>query len=72
MSDSRKIGDSRIGKTSIPSKPQQGSRTMLTGMTEDDWVIALKVFAAARSRCGQPGRDDRKFLEACIFLRSTI
>jgi transposase len=41
---------------------------MLTGMTEDDWVIALKVFAAAQSRCGQPGRDDRKFLEGLHFF----
>src|ERR1700712_2849477 len=41
---------------------------MLTRMTEDDWVIALKVFAAAQSRCGQPGRDDRKFLEALHFF----
>ena len=41
---------------------------MLTRMTEDDWVIVLKVFAAAQSRCGQPGQDDRKFLEALHFF----
>jgi hypothetical protein len=29
---------------------------MLTRMTEDDWVVVLKVFAAAQSRCGQPGQ----------------
>ncbi|HEY1934437.1 MAG TPA: transposase, partial [Acetobacteraceae bacterium] len=37
-------------------------------MTEDDWTIVLKVFAAAQSRRGQPGRDDRKFLEALHFF----
>lgn len=37
---------------------------MLTGMTEDDWSIVLEVFDAARSRRGEPGHDDRKFLEA--------
>lgn len=41
---------------------------MLTGMTEDDWDIVLEVFAAARSGRGQPGRDDRKFLEALHFF----
>ena len=41
---------------------------MLTGMTEDDWAIVLQVFAAAQSRCGQPGQDDRKFLEALHFF----
>jgi len=41
---------------------------MLTGMTEDDWSITLKVFRAARSRRGEPGRDDRKFLEALHYF----
>lgn len=41
---------------------------MLTGMTEDDWAIVLKVFAAAQSRCGQPGKNDRKFLQALHFF----
>ena len=41
---------------------------MLTGMAEDDWGIVLEVFAAARSGRGQPGRDDRKFLEALHFF----
>jgi hypothetical protein len=41
---------------------------VLTGMTEDDWTIVLKVFAAAQSCRGQPGRNDRKFLEALHFF----
>jgi transposase len=41
---------------------------MLTRMTEDDWTITLQVFAAAQSRRGQPGRNDRKFLEALHFF----
>ena len=41
---------------------------MLTKMTEEDWSITLKVFDAARSRRGQPGRDDREFLEALHYF----
>ncbi len=41
---------------------------MLTGMTEDDWAIVLDVFDAAQSRRGEPGHDDRKFLEAVHFF----
>ena len=37
---------------------------MLTTMTEEDWTIGLKVFEASRSRRGDKGRNDRKFLEA--------
>ena len=37
---------------------------MLTRMTDADWAVALEVFAAARSRRGDKGRDDRRFLEA--------
>jgi len=41
---------------------------MLTKMTEEDWALALEVFKAVRSRRGQPGRDDRKFLEAIHYF----
>ncbi len=37
---------------------------MLTTMTDEDWTIVLKVFEASRSRRGDKGRNDRKFLEA--------
>ena len=37
---------------------------MLTTMTEEDWTIVLKVFEASRSRRGDKGRDDGRFLEA--------
>ena len=37
---------------------------MLTKMTEEDWVLVLEVFHACRSRRGDKGRDDHKFLEA--------
>ena len=36
---------------------------MLTTMTESEWAIVLQVFRASRSRRGDKGRDDRKFLE---------
>ena len=46
---------------------------MLTGMTEEDWEIVLKVFRACRSRRGDKGRDDRKFLAALHdFTHHTI
>ena len=41
---------------------------MLTTMTETDWTIVLRVFAASRSRRGDKGRDDRKFLEALHYF----
>jgi transposase len=41
---------------------------MLTWMTEDEWSIVLEIFDAVQSRRGEPGRDDRKFLEALHFF----
>ena len=41
---------------------------MLTTMTEEDWMIVLKLFEASRSRRGDKGRDDRKFLEALLYF----
>ena len=41
---------------------------MLTTMTEEDWTIVLKVFQASRSRRGDKGRDDRRFLEALQYF----
>jgi len=41
---------------------------MLTRMTEEDWTLALEVFDAAQSNRGEPGRDDRKFLEAILYF----
>ena len=41
---------------------------MLTRMTEDDWALALEVFDAAQSSRGEPGHDDRRFLEAILYF----
>ena len=41
---------------------------MLTRMTDEDWAVALAVFRAVRSRRGDKGRDDRKFLEAMHYF----
>jgi transposase len=41
---------------------------MLTTMTESDWSLVLQIFRAARSRRGDKGRDDRKFLEALHYF----
>jgi transposase len=45
-----------------------GRPGMLTRMTEEDWALALEVFDAAQSSRGEPGRDDRKFLEAIFYF----
>src|SRR3954454_14393841 len=41
---------------------------MLTGMTEGDWEAVVKLFRACRSRRGDKGRNDRKFLEALHYF----
>lgn len=41
---------------------------MLTRMSEEEWEIALMLFRACRSRRGDKGRDDRKFLEALHYF----
>ena len=41
---------------------------MLTQMAEEDWSIAVEVFQAVRSKRGEPGRNDRKFLEALHYF----
>src|SRR5712692_8326354 len=41
---------------------------MLTQMTDADWEIVVEAFRAARSRRGDKGRDDRKFLQALHFF----
>ena len=41
---------------------------MLTRMSEQDWLVTLEVFDAVQSRRGQPGHDDRKFLEALHYF----
>lgn len=41
---------------------------MLTRMTERDWEVVLEVFRAVRSRRGDKGRDDRRFLEALHYF----
>ena len=40
---------------------------MLTGMTEEDWALVLRIFRAVRSRRGAQGQDDRRFLEAVHY-----
>ena len=40
---------------------------MLTKITEEDWEIVLEVFDASQPERGEPGHDDRKFLEALHF-----
>src|SRR6202162_3767001 len=41
---------------------------MLTQMSDADWEIVVAAFVAARSRRGEKGRDDRKFLEALHYF----
>ena len=44
---------------------------MLTRMTDEDWAMVLEVFAAACSRRGDKGRNDRGFWRRCISSPST-
>jgi hypothetical protein len=41
---------------------------MLTTMTDADWTMVLKVFEASRSRRGDKGRDDKRFLSALHYF----
>ena len=41
---------------------------MLTRMSEQDWELVLDAFRAVRSRRGDKGRDDRRFLEALHYF----
>lgn len=41
---------------------------MLTRMTDEEWEIVLELFRACRSRRGDKGRDDRRFLEALHYF----
>ena len=41
---------------------------MLTRMTEKDWELALEVFDAVQTNRGEPGHDDRTFLEAILYF----
>ena len=41
---------------------------MLTRMTDENWAVVLEVLAAARSRRGDKGRNDRRFLEALHYF----
>src|SRR5664279_5849930 len=60
--------DSRIGFCSNHCVTGIREPDMLTGMTERDWSIVLEVFDAAQSSRGEPGHDDRKFLEAIHYF----
>jgi transposase len=41
---------------------------MLTRMTDEDWETVVQVFRAVRSRRGDKGRNDRRFLEALHYF----
>ena len=41
---------------------------MLTRMTDQDWERVVQVFRAVRSRRGDKGRNDRRFLEALHYF----
>jgi len=41
---------------------------MLTGVTEEDWMLVVRKFQAVRSRRGEKGRDYRRFLAAVHYF----
>ena len=62
------LTDSRIGFCSNHCVTGIREPDMLTGMTERDWLTVLEVFDAAQSSRGEPGHDDRKFLEPIHYF----
>jgi transposase len=62
------LTDSRIGICSNHCVTGIREPDMLTKLTEREWLIVLQVFDAAQSRRGEPGHDDRKFLEAIHYF----
>jgi len=62
------LTDSRIDFCSNHCVTGVREPDMLTGMTERDWLTVLEVFDAAQSSRGEPGHDDRKFLEAIHYF----
>ena len=62
------LADSRIGFCSNQCVTGIREPDMLTKMTERDWSIVLEVFDGAQSKRGEPGHDDRKFLEAIHYF----
>src|SRR5438132_1617884 len=52
----------------IPGWSVSGGPTMLTTMTDEEWAVVLRAFHASRSRPGDKGREDRKFLEALHYF----
>jgi transposase len=41
---------------------------MLTRMTEDEWTLVVEIFRGVRSRRGEKGHDDRRFLQALHYF----
>jgi transposase len=41
---------------------------MLTRMTDEDWALVVRIFRAVRTKRGDKGRDDRRFLEALHYF----
>jgi transposase len=62
------LKDSRIDISSNQCAPGNWQPAMLTAMTEGDWTLVVDIFRAVRSKRGDKGRDDRRFLEALHYF----
>jgi transposase len=62
------LEDSRIGISSNQCVTGNWEPAMLTGMTEEDWTLVVEIFRAVRSKRGDKGRDDRRFLAALHYF----
>ena len=60
--------DSRIRQLRDSWAAGSGRPAMLTKMTDADWITVLRVFEIVRSRRGDKGRDDKKFLSALHYF----
>ncbi len=61
------VGDPQIGFRLNQCVAGNRGPAMLTGMTEDDGAFCWR-FSKRRNRGGEPGHDDRNFLEALHFF----
>lgn len=41
-----------------------GEPALLTKLSDDEWDLVVDIFRQVRSRRGDKGRDDRRFLQA--------
>src|SRR5208283_414645 len=62
------VRDSQNRKSVTHGLSVCGEPTMLTKLTEQDWIIVLRLFEASLPRRGDKAEDNRRFLEAILYF----